>query len=81
MFFQDVVDRVECETCGAAKGELCTWDESPELVIFSHAARYAAHRVSLSDEEFVALGENMLRKYKDLEQAREGERGERVRSE
>lgn len=73
MFFQDVVDRVECKTCGAAKGELCVWDEPParpQTAILSHPARLAAHRASMSNEEFAALGTDMLRRFKALEEER-----------
>lgn len=70
MFFKDVVDRVECPTCGAAKGELCVWDGAParpQTAMLSHPERLAAHRASMSDEEFASLGSNMLRKFQELE--------------
>ena len=75
MFFQDVVDRVECPDCGADKGELCEWDEPPvrpQTAILSHPARLAAHRASMSNEEFAALGSAMLRKFRELERGAAG---------
>jgi len=73
MFFQDVVDRTECEICGASKGELCEWDEPParpQTAMLSHPERFRAHRASMSNEEFAALGANMLRRFQEAEEGR-----------
>lgn len=70
MFFQDVVDRVECPNCGAAKRVLCEWDEPPartQTAILSHPERLEAFRVSMTTEEFASLGTDMLRKSRDRE--------------
>ena len=72
MFFQDVVDRVECPECGAAVGEPCRWeDQADSEILFSHQSRYEAHRDAMTDEEFACLGSQMLERFKALQHWRE----------
>lgn len=72
MFFQDVVDRVDCPECEAVAGQECQstdfwYDEIP----ISHEGRYAAYADAITPEELARLGLQMLERFREMQRWRE----------